>query len=218
MQVVLNTVVTMFAGYASERFSVEPVDVVDALGRTSTFPRLASREMEARPAISPAPRHATAHHIAAVVAAAKALNSMQKLHAPAPTPAQVSLTYVNGCTGLSLAANHAAALLSRMQLPSTPCAGPARGEAGLRVTVPPTRSDVLHACDVMEDVAIAFGFNRIPTRVPPTVTVGRALPLNALSDLLRLEVALAGFTEVRHVSSPSSLLDCGPSADRKSVV
>lgn len=31
--------------------------------------------------------------------------------------------------------------------------------------VPPTRSDILHACDVVEDVAIAYGFNNIPKRV-----------------------------------------------------
>lgn len=58
--------------------------------------------------------------------------------------------------------------------------------------VPPSRSDVLHACDVMEDVAIAYGFNNIAKRIPPTVTQGRELPLNQLSDLLRLDVAMAG--------------------------
>jgi phenylalanyl-tRNA synthetase beta chain len=66
----------------------------------------------------------------------------------------------------------------------------------LLVSVPPTRPDVLHAADVMEDVAIAYGFNNIPKSVPFTVTTGRAQPLNTLSDLLRLEVAMAGFTEV----------------------
>ncbi len=35
----------------------------------------------------------------------------------------------------------------------------------LTVCVPPTRSDVLHACDVAEDVAIAYGYNNIERRV-----------------------------------------------------
>ena len=35
----------------------------------------------------------------------------------------------------------------------------------LSVSVPPTRSDILHACDVAEDVAIAHGYNNIATRV-----------------------------------------------------
>lgn len=35
-----------------------------------------------------------------------------------------------------------------------------KSSAGVRVTVPPTRSDVLHAVDVIEDIAIAYGFNK----------------------------------------------------------
>lgn len=34
------------------------------------------------------------------------------------------------------------------------------GEKGIKVTVPPTRSDILHPVDVVEDVAIAYGFNK----------------------------------------------------------
>ena len=29
------------------------------------------------------------------------------------------------------------------------------------VEVPPTRSDILHACDIAEDIGIAYGFNNI---------------------------------------------------------
>ena len=34
------------------------------------------------------------------------------------------------------------------------------GVKGIKVTVPPTRSDILHPVDVVEDVAIAYGFNK----------------------------------------------------------
>lgn len=34
------------------------------------------------------------------------------------------------------------------------------GGKGVKVTVPPTRSDILHPVDVVEDVAIAYGFNK----------------------------------------------------------
>jgi len=37
---------------------------------------------------------------------------------------------------------------------------------GVRATVPPTRSDILHSVDVIEDVAIAYGFNNVPIRLP----------------------------------------------------
>lgn len=33
-------------------------------------------------------------------------------------------------------------------------------------------------------------------QVPPTVTQGKELPLNQLTELLRGEMAMAGFTEV----------------------
>ena len=31
-----------------------------------------------------------------------------------------------------------------------------------KVTVSPVRADVLHACDIAEDIGVAFGFNNIP--------------------------------------------------------
>ena len=62
--------------------------------------------------------------------------------------------------------------------------------------MPPTRSDVLHACDVAEDVAVAFGFNNVAEALPGSALVGRELPINQLTELLRVDVAAAGFTEV----------------------
>jgi len=41
----------------------------------------------------------------------------------------------------------------------------AAGALACGLQVPPTRSDILHACDVVEDVAIAHGYNNIPKRV-----------------------------------------------------
>ena len=76
------------------------------------------------------------------------------------------------------------------------------------VQVPPTRSDVLHACDVAEDVGIAYGYNKIKNdmRVPPVLTSGKELPINLLSDLLRFEIAQAGFTEVLTLVISSNFL------------
>jgi len=55
--------------------------------------------------------------------------------------------------------------------------------------VPPLRSDVLHACDIIEDIGIAFGYNNIPRELPPTNTIGKQQPLNKFSDLTRFELA-----------------------------
>ncbi len=48
----------------------------------------------------------------------------------------------------------------------------------------------------MQDVAIAWGYNNLDVKVPQTVTVGEELPLNQLQELLRMECAMAGFTEI----------------------
>ncbi|GBC07595.1 hypothetical protein RclHR1_07550015 [Rhizophagus clarus] len=69
--------------------------------------------------------------------------------------------------------------------------------AELSVEIPPTRADILHACDVMEDVAIAYGFNNIPKKTLKIInSTGKALPINKLSDLVRKEIALSGWSEV----------------------
>lgn len=64
------------------------------------------------------------------------------------------------------------------------------------VHVPATRPDILHECDIMEDAAIAYGFNNLPDKFPTTSTVAQPLAISKLSDVLRKEWALAGWIEV----------------------
>ena len=64
------------------------------------------------------------------------------------------------------------------------------------VDVPPTRADVLHQADIMEDVAIAYGFNHLPRSFPNiSGTIGQPLPINKLADIVRTEAAMAGWSE-----------------------
>lgn len=103
----------------------------------------------------------------------------------------ISVAYINRSLGLRLSPQEICDLLARMMLPAEVIS-----EDHIKVTIPANRPDVIHACDVMEDVAIAYGFNRIPSRIPPTSCIGSTNPINKLTDLLRREVALTGFTEV----------------------
>lgn len=49
----------------------------------------------------------------------------------------------------------------------------------------------------MEDVAIAYGFNSLPRSFPSkSGTIAQPLPINKLSDIVRMEAAMAGWTEV----------------------
>lgn len=84
----------------------------------------------------------------------------------APRQLDVSLNYINSSLGLSLPAAEVCKLLRSMQLDVTPAAEAADDDnIQLTVRVPITRSDVLHACDVMEDVAIAYGYNNLSKQV-----------------------------------------------------
>lgn len=105
----------------------------------------------------------------------------------------VSVEHVNRAIGIQIDGAEMARLLSRMALQASVSSDDA---SLLCVTVPPTRSDIFHACDIVEDVAIAYGFNRIPRTVPSAFCIAAPFSLNKLTDLLRREVALLGFTEV----------------------
>ncbi|KAF7292377.1 Phenylalanyl-tRNA synthetase subunit beta [Mycena chlorophos] len=102
-------------------------------------------------------------------------------------------SYVNSCTGLNLSAAQVSTLLSKMSLHTT--LSPSNADEIL-VEIPPTRPDILHECDIMEDAAIAYGFNNLPFSFPPTATVGQPLAIAQLCDVLRKEWALAGWIEV----------------------
>lgn len=66
----------------------------------------------------------------------------------------------------------------------------------LLVEVPATRPDILHECDIMEDAAIAYGFNNLPKTFLRTSTVAQPLAVSKLSDMIRIECAMAGWVEV----------------------
>lgn len=106
---------------------------------------------------------------------------------------RASVDFCNSLIGIQLAPEDMRTLCNKVQL------GPAElldNDTVLQVRVPPTRSDILHPVDIAEDIGIAFGYNNIQKRVPKTSTVGGEFALNTLGDLLRDEIARAGYTEV----------------------
>lgn len=102
----------------------------------------------------------------------------------------VRVSEINTKIGFQLDAQAIANLLSRMSLDADVIS-----ENTLKVTIPPSRHDILHECDIAEDVGVAYGFNKLVRRLPESNTVAKAFPLNKLCDLLRGEIAAAGWTE-----------------------
>ena len=98
--------------------------------------------------------------------------------------------YVNSLIGIDISPASMQDLLKKMGVNSS-----LSGDL-LKVQVPITRTDIIHACDIAEDIGIAYGYNKIAKILPKTLTVGKEQPLNLVSDLLRTEVGLSGYTEI----------------------
>ncbi|KAL6121063.1 hypothetical protein NUSPORA_02082 [Nucleospora cyclopteri] len=65
----------------------------------------------------------------------------------------------------------------------------------LFVTPSEIRMDVLHSCDIIEDIAVAFGFNNFTKTLPDISTVGKENSLNKFTDKIREEMAFTGYNE-----------------------
>ncbi|XP_017472072.1 PREDICTED: phenylalanine--tRNA ligase beta subunit isoform X2 [Rhagoletis zephyria] len=148
-KIVLDTLVCMFSVHCTEKFTVEPCDVIQPDGTVVTCPELKVRQKE------------------------------------------ISARKANAYIGIQEEPACIADMLTRMYLESEVTEGGDR----ILVRIPPTRHDVLHACDIYEDVAIAYGYNNVKKSLPAFMHIAKQFPLNKLTEQLREQVAQAGFTE-----------------------
>jgi phenylalanyl-tRNA synthetase beta chain len=174
VNIVLNIVVTMFSEYCSSKFEVEPVSVLYE-ATTHNVPNSGSGEVVITPDLS--------NHVMTA-----------------------SMNRLTSTVGAKIESNVAASLATRMGLEARvispkeithiPEGVTIDNCDYLEVIVPPTRSDVIHECDIIEDIAISYGYNNITRTLPKTVTSGSSqLYINKLSDKLRREMAMGGFDE-----------------------
>ena len=108
----------------------------------------------------------------------------------APVPINVDLARARTLLGLDLTAERAVELLRRMRHDAR-----AEGDT-LRVEAAAYRMDLLHEVDLIEDIAIAWGYDRYPRDLPKRQTIGTPLPKNTFSDLLRQVLIGYGYQEV----------------------
>ncbi|GMG53231.1 unnamed protein product [Ambrosiozyma monospora] len=111
-----------------------------------------------------------------------------------PRVLSAEASYINSCLALKLSREEMCKLLKKMAL----AAVPSKSDSNLiDVTIPITRPDILHQCDVMEDVGIAYGFDNLVKTLPRTAaTVGQPLPINKVGDIFRHASAQSGWSEV----------------------
>ncbi|CAA16986.1 Phenylalanine--tRNA ligase beta subunit [Schizosaccharomyces pombe] len=111
-----------------------------------------------------------------------------------PTCFKADIDYLNEACGLSLPEDEICHLLTRMMLTAKPNPNDSKT---LLVYVPPLRADILHQCDIMEDLGIAYGYDNLKHTYPAhSVTFGKPFEVNRLADIIRNEVAYAGWSEV----------------------
>jgi len=93
--------------------------------------------------------------------------------------------------GLDLGAAEMVPLLERMRFGAR-----AMGGSAVRVEVPCYRTDILHDWDIFEDVAIAFGYDRITPSLPGTFTIGRPHPVPEAAVMIRTVMVGLGYLEM----------------------
>jgi phenylalanyl-tRNA synthetase beta chain len=105
---------------------------------------------------------------------------------------QVSLDYrsVNRLLGLDLTPTQIAVLLERARYGAE-----AQGDT-IQVTIPCYRIDIMNMVDIVEDVAIGYGFNNISPIWPRISTTGGLSRLEELSNLTRTAMIGLGYQEV----------------------
>jgi phenylalanyl-tRNA synthetase beta chain len=108
-----------------------------------------------------------------------------------PTPMKLGVREAAETLGLDLDAPRLKEWLERMGH------GVPRAEGDtLEVLVPAWRNDVMHPVDLIEDAAIACGYDSISPRLVPTFTVGRPLAIEEQSAIARRVFAGLGFHQV----------------------
>ncbi len=98
---------------------------------------------------------------------------------------------VKGLIGLNLSRAQIVSLLRRARYDVASSAG-----KQLNVRVPCYRLDILHPVDVLEDIAIAYGLNKMEPKWPSDLTIGNLSPMEEFSDTVRELMVGLGFQEM----------------------
>jgi phenylalanyl-tRNA synthetase beta chain len=109
----------------------------------------------------------------------------------APSERTVSVMECARLLGIELTASSMAELLRRMRFGAEPA-----GADRVNVQVPCYRADIMHDWDIFEDVAIAYGYDRIIAAPPATFTVGKPHPVQVNAAIAREVFCGLGYLEV----------------------
>jgi phenylalanyl-tRNA synthetase beta chain len=109
----------------------------------------------------------------------------------APKRMQTSVADVNSLIGLELSAEDCKKCCERMGLSAE-----LKPDGRLDVIIPAYRSDILHPWDIIEDIAIGYGYNRIKSDIPSTMVIGEVHPIEDKKRQVREIMTGLGYFEV----------------------
>ena len=104
---------------------------------------------------------------------------------------KLSLDSLKSLIGLDLSGPQIVSLLRRARYDVAGSAG-----RQLNVRVPCYRLDILHPVDILEDVAIAYGLNKMEPKWPSDLTIGGLSSMEEFSDTVRELMVGLGFQEM----------------------
>ncbi len=107
-----------------------------------------------------------------------------------PQRMELRVDYANELLGLKLSEAKTIQALQKSRLDAR------RIDKGvLEVLIPAYRIDIMHEIDLVEEVAIGYGYFRLKPTKPETVTTGREHRVNAVANYVRQIMAGLGFAE-----------------------
>lgn len=108
-----------------------------------------------------------------------------------PQQSELRTAYVNQILGLQLSATEIVECLKKCRMGAQ-----ILGKGIVNVTIPAYRIDILHEIDLVEEVAIGYGYYRLKPTYPSAVTVGQQHPVLRTANTVRQIMIGLGFTEV----------------------
>lgn len=110
-----------------------------------------------------------------------------------PQEMHLPLMYAERYLGYALTHNEAKKLLARMNIGTKPN----KNKRAITALLPAYRTDIIHAIDLVEDLAIAYGMENVESQTPHVATIGREDPLEAFAAKVRDILAGLGLLEAK---------------------
>ena len=115
-----------------------------------------------------------------------------------PETMKISVKDVNSLIGIELSAAECKLCCERMGLGAevSVATRKEKSEETIEVKIPAYRYDILHPWDIIEDIAIGYGYDRIEPEIPETVVIGEVHPIEEKKRTVRGIMTGLGYFEV----------------------